>query len=340
MQRQLREWPADKKRISLIRFGRGTDYLMYSEASYNFDSGDRAQRIEYGLQAGASNLFQRMQDENVPGLSLAVIRNNTIEYARAYGTLEAERFASATSPFDTASLSKYIAALGFMRVAQLRSISLDTDARAIANAGGAGNQLATWKFEVETRPKKYGMELPRPLPGGLTMRRLLSHTSSLEPWGSPGFDVQSWPSPPPSTSSLLLGYICNSSSCGFGGDKLVWHNPDLGQPGSGYRYSGGGYLVMQAALERVTGASFPVVIHQRVFAPMAFQPSEYVLKPPSADIDLRIAKHHDSSGKVRRRAIYPWAAAGGLYATPREYALAMIPLLNGGLLGDGQRFLP
>jgi CubicO group peptidase (beta-lactamase class C family) len=61
---------------------------------------------------------------------------------------------------------------------------------------------------------------------------------------------------------------------------------------------------------------------------------------PDGEKELRIAKHHDSSGKVRRRAIYPWAAAGGLYATPREYALAMIPLLNSGLLADGQRFLP
>ena len=120
---------------------------------------------------------------------------------------------------------------------------------------------------------------------------------------------------------------------------MVWYNPALGAPGSGYRYSGGGFLVAQAAAEYLAGQSFANIQQSRVLGPLGMNDSRYVLRPPDAAFEGIAAVQHDSFGVPLERAVYPWASAGGLYASPRDYAKAMIPLMNLGQTVDGDPFL-
>jgi CubicO group peptidase (beta-lactamase class C family) len=338
---RVKSWPAEKKSVSLIRFGLDSNYIMFSNGTYSPSPASEIASIEYGLGDGTVNIYRRMQETNVPGLSLAIIDGNEITYARAYGELLSgtERFASASNPFDAASLSKYIAAVGLLRLGQEGKISLDTTVTSIASMGGAGNSLTAWKNSGEILPQSYGISPAVTLPSTLTMRRLLSHTAGMKPWSSTGIDSGSWPASQPSTPALLLGFNCDNTPCGYGNGHVVWYDPALGTPYQTYNYSGGGYLVVQAAIEFLSNLTFPVFMQQRVFGPLGFEDSLFVLSPPSAQTELRLAAHHDSDGDPRSRRIYPWAAAGGLYASPRDYAKAMIPLLNLGNTEGGQPFL-
>lgn len=336
----LRAWPATKARIDHVRLGRGTDYVMYSHGSVVPNLNSAIDRIEYGLQGGLSNIFRRMGETSTPAVSLAVVDRNQLVYARAYGLLEnnTQRFALASSPFDVASLSKYIAALGTMRLADAGLLTLATDARSIALQASGTNQLYLWKGFGEGSPQSFGID-PVPLPSGLTMRRLLSHTASLVPHSSTGFRVSDWPPAPPQLFQLLLGFHCSSGSCAFGGGHAVWQETDFGPPGTAYHYAGGGYLVAQAVDEYVTGQSFAQLMQQRVFDPLAMTNTRYVLTPPDAAFENIAAKQHDSNGVVLERGIYPWAAAGGLYTTPKDYVKAMIPVMNEGMTSANTLFL-
>lgn len=335
----LSDWQINERRINHLRLGPGNDFVMYSHGALSPNLRSPIERIEYGLQAGATNIFRRMVEAKVPSVSFAVIDQNQVAYARAYGVLQANTQSAtlASSPFDVASLSKYVAALGTMRLAQEGLLTLATDARTLALQGGATNQLYLWKGFGEGSPQTFGIDPPVNLPQGLTLRRLLSHTASMEPWSSTGIRVSNWPNTNPALFQLLLGLDCGNGGCGF--TNVVWYNPDFGPPGTAYNYSGGGFLVAQAVDEHVTGQPFSQIQQQRVFDPLLMSDTRYVLEPPDAAFEAIAAKQHDGNGNVLERGIFPWAAAGGLYTSPRDYAKAMIPLMNLGMTAGNSAFL-
>src|SRR5688572_13987848 len=95
------------------------------------------QRIQDGIlpplviQNGGSappTLAQRMTALRVPGVSIAVIRDGKIEWARAFGVMKTG--GPAVSPdtlFQTASTTKPASALAILRLAQSGKLNLDAD---------------------------------------------------------------------------------------------------------------------------------------------------------------------------------------------------------------------
>lgn len=337
----LKSWQAQRKAISHVRLNANGGYILYSNGAYTPDASKTIELAEDDIKNG-KNIYQRMAELGVPGVSIAVVEDNEVKYARSYGVLQAgtQNFAIADSPFDLASLSKYLGALTAMRVVDEGLMTLATDARAIANQGGNTNQLALWKQWGEAAPALFGITPGVTLPSGMTLRRLLSHTASLVPHSSTGFAVSAFPNAPPQTWQLLLGNQCTSGGCSYGGGRQVWYNPDFGVPGTIYDYSGGGFLVAEAMVAHVTGQGFCQVAQQRVFGPLGMTDTQCVTAPPGATLEAKLAKHHDDNGVPRpERVVYPWAAAGGFYASAKDYAKAIIPLLNSGAKKDGTQFL-
>jgi CubicO group peptidase (beta-lactamase class C family) len=103
----------------------------------------RIRRIENGLIAIKSpesmfhpdseelahpkTLAERMAHYKVPGMSIAVISDNRIEWAKAYGTMDAETGAPATTEtiFEAASTSKLITTVMALNFVQRGLIDLD-----------------------------------------------------------------------------------------------------------------------------------------------------------------------------------------------------------------------
>ncbi len=97
------------------------------------------------------------------------------------------------------------------------------------------------------------------------------------------------------------------------------------EPGSRWRYSGGGYTVMQQLLMDVTGKSFPELTRELVLAPAGMRQSTYE-NPLPKSLEASAATAHGPSGdKVKGRwAIYPEMAAAGLWTTPSDLARYII----------------
>jgi CubicO group peptidase (beta-lactamase class C family) len=160
----------------------------------------------------------------------------------------------------------------------------------------------------------------------VTLRRLLSHTAGMTVSGFRGYR---YTEPLPTLIQILNGeYPANSA-------PIVVAQV----PGRHFSYSGGGYLVMQQAVEDVTGASFPEFVRERVLLPAGMTRSTYEqpLPVPLRD-SLPSGYYADGTPVPGGHHIYPEIAAGGLWTTPSDLARFLIELQLS-LRGESNRIL-
>jgi len=88
-----------------------------------------------------------------------------------------------------------------------------------------------------------------------------------------------------------------------------------------WRYSGGGYTIVQQLLIDVTGQPFPDYMRKTVLEPLGMRASSYDQPLPAARAALT-ATAHTAKGKPvpGRWHIYPEMAAAGLWTTPSDLA--------------------
>jgi CubicO group peptidase (beta-lactamase class C family) len=189
-------------------------------------------------------LADRMKELNVPGVSIAVIHDGTIEWARGFGVRSIGGSpVTAETMFQAGSISKPLAAMAALRLVEQGKLSLDADINTF---------LTTWKFPAD------------PVAAGkpLTLRELLTHTGGTTVHGFPGYAI--------TQSVPTLVQVLN-------GEKPA-NTPAIRSeavPGAKWNYSGGGYTIMQQALIDVTGEPFPKLLHDTVLAPIGMTHSTY-----------------------------------------------------------------
>jgi CubicO group peptidase (beta-lactamase class C family) len=236
-------------------------------------------------------LAERMRAHGTPAVSIAVIHNGAIEWARGYGVTEGGGTVKVTPEtlFEAASISKPVAAMAAMRLVEEQRLALDEE---------VNRRLVSWKIpEAEvTRERK------------ITLRQLLSHTAGVGGYGYRGYAPGE---PLPSLVDMLEGRPpANSEPV----------RPER-VPGAELRYSGGGYLIVQQLLSDVTGRSFAAVARDLVLRKLGMTHStfEQPLPPPLRSF---AAWGHDESGALMsgKWRVQPELAAAGLWTTPSDLA--------------------
>jgi CubicO group peptidase (beta-lactamase class C family) len=266
-------------------------------------SHDAAARIESGLlpavlvkgEARSWTLAARMHEYRIPAISIAVINNYRVEWAKAYGIADAATGKPATieTLFQAGSISKPVAAMAALMAVARGALALDTP---------INDALTTWKLPDN--------ELTRAAP--VTLRRLLSHTAGTTVHGFPGYPAGT---PIPTVPQVLDGAPpANTPPI----------RVDLA-PGTKFRYSGGGITIMQQALVDRLHAPFATILHDTVLAPLAMGHSTYEQPLPAALVGSAAAGH-DAEGNVieGKRNVYPEMAAAGLWTTPTDLARFLI----------------
>ncbi len=272
---------------------------------------ERIARVENNLLPGVlfkgqnqgRKLADRMAYFNVPGLSYAVINDGKIEWARAAGEIErgSGKPVNLETRFLAGSISKPVAALAALRLVQQGKLTLDED---------VNGKLKSWKVPENEFTKEQKV----------TLRRLLSHSAGLTVHGFPGYAVDA---PMPTVVQILDGEKPANTAA-------VRVNV---APGSLWRYSGGGYTVMQLLLTDLTGKSFPDLTRDLVLKPAGMRLSTYENPPPKALEPFAATAHGRGGGPVKGRwHVYPEMAAAGLWTTPSDLARYIIEVqraLNG-----------
>ena len=255
------------------------------------------------------NIYERMKYYRVSGVSIAVINQGEIEWVQGYGFFMNDTLhpVDPGTRFQAASISKPVATLAALTLVEEGLLDLDRD---------VNNYLKSWKvpeneFTVDEK---------------VTLRRLLSHTAGLTVHGFRGYAFNE---AVPTTVQVLNGKEPANSA------PIL---PDT-IPGSIFRYSGGGFTVMQLLLCDITGRSFHEIIEERVLSKIGMDHSTYV-QPLPEDIApfAAIAHRSDGSPIEGKWHTYPEMAAAGLWTTPTDLAKFAVEL-HKSFTGESNRVL-
>lgn len=241
-----------------------------------------------------------MTDDIVPGLSIVLVREAQVVWRRGFGVIDSATKAPVDSEtvFEAGSMSKPVFAYAVLKLCETGVLNLDTPL-------------------TKYTPDRFLTGDPRL--DRITARHVLSHTSGFPNWRS-------------STEPLAIQF----------------------DPGTRWRYSGEGYSYLQSVVTHLTGhvdanacgtfeadlkvcaTDIAEYMDTHVVVPLGMSSSGYVWNTAAED---RVARPHDASGapfarKDRRTATADaigsarYAAAGGLHATPADYAQFLIEVIS------------
>jgi CubicO group peptidase (beta-lactamase class C family) len=259
---------------------------------------ERIARVENGLLPPVLikgekgwNIGERMKLYNIPGVSIAVIKDFKIAWAKGYGVMDNETKEPVTEKtlFVAGSVSKPVADMGALRMVQEGKLTLDEDINKV---------LVSWKVPENefTKTEK------------VTLRRITSHSAGVTVHGFRGYAAGE---PIPTLIQILNGEPPDNSAP---------IRVDL-VPGTQWRYSGGGLTIMQQAMIDVEGKPFPEIMREKVLEPIGMTSSSYEQTMGPDRIKLAASGHYGDGRVIEgKRYAYPEMAAAGLWTTPTDLA--------------------
>lgn len=270
---------------------------------------DRIRMVETGLTqavvikgrpAPRHTIQDRMRALNVNGVSVAVIQDFEIAWAKGYGLadVESKRSVTAETLFLAGSISKPVSAAGALTLVEQGKVNLEED---------VNSYLKSWKLPENEFTKEQKV----------TLRRLLSHTAGLTVHGFPGYNAASVV---PTIPQILDGVRpANTAAVRV---NLA--------PGSTFRYSGGGYTLAQLLMTEVTGETFPDFMQRAVLRKAGMRQSTFENPLPQRLTALAASGYKANGDAVPGRYhTYPEMAAAGLWTTASDLARFVIEIQKG-----------
>lgn len=173
-----------------------------------------------------------------PGLLVAVRLPGEPDLVRTYGVAGAGRPMTPGTRVQGLSLSKPVTAMVVLRLVEAGVLTLDDP---------------VWRFTTWRMPahRTHGHDVE-----GVTLRRLLAHDAGLNVHGFGWVD--------PASAPPILAWLEREA------------DPEttlalVAPPGSGLRYSGGGYALVEHAVEATTRRAFPQVAREVLLAPLGVE---------------------------------------------------------------------
>jgi N-acyl-D-amino-acid deacylase len=189
---------------------------------------------------------QFMSARKVPGGALAVVKDQRLVYARAYGWADREKKASVMpdSLFRIASLSKPFTATALLKLVETKGLDLETPVTEF----------------LPLKPVLANGKTADPRWKRVTLRHCLHHTGGWdrEVSGDPMFrsleTARAVGVPAPAGAEAIIRYML--------GQPLDF------DPGARYAYSNFGYCLLGRVIERLGGRPYEQFVREEVLAPM------------------------------------------------------------------------
>ena len=251
------------------------------------------------------NIIDRMKYYKVPGVSIAVIKDYKIDWAKGYGLADTTFKTPVTTEtmFSAGSISKFLMAVTALKIVENGLIDLEKP---------INNYLSSWKITENEFTKKTP----------ITLRMLLSHSAGTSQSSYFGFT----PTQPLPTIVEILS-----------GAKISETRPVVvnSEPNKEFRYSGGGSIIAQLALMDVLKQSFSSLTQQILFDKLGMKNSTFEQPVSSKYIKKSSWAYSSASWFKGMPYVYPQQAAAGLYTTPTDLAKFFIDVQKS-YLGKGK----
>ncbi|SDJ15361.1 serine hydrolase domain-containing protein [Chryseobacterium jejuense] len=254
---------------------------------------------DYSFLTDSLHIDKQLEKYNLPGFSLVVFENYKIVYSSQWGvkSVDSKEMLNENTAFSTASISKPITALLCHILEEKGLINLNAP---------IDKYLKRWHL-----PKSKFTENNSP-----TWKQFFNHTAGTS---QGGFEDHYEGDVIPTIKQSLLGQIPRY-------DKEIEF---LFTPGTSFEYSGGGYVIVQMALEDTLNKSIAELAQEYIFSPLGMK-NTTMIQPNEKGFPSNVALVHDKDGKVIRTGlpITPQVAASGMWSTPTDLAKLSIEIQN------------
>jgi CubicO group peptidase (beta-lactamase class C family) len=209
--------------------------------------------------------------------------------------------------FQVSSLSKFVSAVGVMKLIELKKIDIDKP---------VNHYLKRWQLP----PSEFNNKL-------VTVRRLLSHTAGLtDGLGYNGFENID-------SVQTLEASLTKAKDA----DEGISGEVRLGlEPNTTWKYSGGGFTLLQLIVEETSGQSFNEFMTFNLFTPLNMKSSTYILND---SLKNRLCEFYNADKTTAPHHYYTSLAATSLYTSLADLETFFQIFLkgkNGEAIGRGQ----
>ena len=204
--------------------------------------------------------------QQIPGLTLAATRNDTVVYVGAFGfrNIDTKEPMKATYDFHWASVSKTFVATAIIQLVEKGKIKLD-------------EKLITYLPYFKQKDDDYKL---------ITIRQMLNHTSGIG-------DVEDYEWDKPQNDDGAPERFVRSLQ----NDKMLF------KPGTDWSYSNTAYEILGVLITTVSGMPFESYVKENILAPLGMTNSSFIY--PEIPDSLRVSGHL-WAGKPIVSKIYPY----------------------------------
>lgn len=251
--------------------------------------------VQLGNTPTKWSLADRMKFYHANGVSIAVIKDYKIEWAKGYGWADsaAQQPVTTATLFQAGSNSKSLNAIGVLKLVQEGKLDLSAD---------INTYLKTWKFPYDSLSKAKK----------ITLANLLSHTAGLTVHGFGGYEKGD-------TLPTIVQVLNGQKPANSPAVRSMY------APSLKYEYSGGGTTIAQLIVQDVSGQAYDAYMWNNVLKPLGMLSSSYT-QPPSKEKQPVLATGYYNDGKPVKGKyhIYPEQAAAGLWTCPIDLSKYVI----------------
>lgn len=257
------------------------------------------QKKNYRFLTDSLKIEEQLKKYKLPGFSVVVFENYKIVYSKQFGvkSMNSPEKIDENTAFSTASIAKPITALLCYILEEKGLLNLDDP---------IDQSLKRWHL-----PKSKFTENKSP-----TWKQFLNHTAGTT---QEGFEDHYEGEKIPTLEESMQGKIPRY-------DKEIEF---FFEPGTRWQYSGGGYTIIQMALEDRFKTSIAELAKEHIFAPLGLK-NTTMIQPNEKGFLMNVALVHDKDGKVIKTGlpITPQVGPSGLWSTPTELAIIAIEIQN------------
>ncbi|NOU58496.1 class A beta-lactamase-related serine hydrolase [Marinifilum sp. JC070] len=241
-----------------------------------------------------SIVIHKMNQYNIPGLSIGIIKNDSIIYSKGYGirSIKNRGLVTENTVFHTASISKLFTAVAIMKLAEQNALRID-------------DKLVDILPDLLYNDKRVKE---------ISIKNLLNHTSGLPDIGN--YHWENYNQSDNSLKEYVLGLSLQLES----------------EPNTEYHYSNLGYDILGHVIEKASGTSFDDFMKKHILNPSGMHQSDFRHFKIADSLQTAPHSKHWLSGNVYTRKTYPYtrehAASSTLNSSSKELSKWMISFLQ------------
>lgn len=279
-----------------------TLFQSCKEVSNTDNAIDLIKKVETGLTTKVYiegdltwSIEERMKHYGIPGVSIAVINNGKIEWAKGYGIMNKESKTPVTEQtlFQASLLGMPVTAYGALSLVEQNKVTLNEN---------INSYLKSWKLPDNefTKEKK------------VTIKNLLNHSAGINLHGIPGYSTDL---PVPTLVEILNGVPPAKN-----GQVFVNKEPE-----ESIYISAAGYAIIQQMMIDIEGKNFPELMNDLVLQPLDMNNSTFKQPLTSKHIEMAATGYLEDGSMVKgKRHTYPGMASNGLWSTAKDLAKFII----------------